>query len=186
MFLAEQVINEIHDNIQAVQDDSGRKVFELDAMIRRTTDVLSSHGIPVLLGPALESYGFPLVARTLVDRFMSVSVSIHDDQEFVRRAFERVRRGIAAATQGKQNMKDCVVVETYLEATRTLRGLGFDAPVLFLTTNSGDFSQSGSDRNVHSDLDPEFSNAGLTYASNFLAARYDRGVAAWETTVHSC
>ncbi len=67
--------------------------------------------------------------------------------------------------------KDCLIIETYLHIARELRAVGFAETILFLTTNTADYTDRLHPR-LHGDLAPGFASVAMDFASNFLAARY--------------
>ena len=67
-------------------------------------------------------------------------------------------------------MKDCVVLETYIDAVRTLRNAGRESPTVFVSPNIRDFAAT--DRTtIREDVRKEFEAIDLQYAPNMGAAR---------------
>lgn len=72
-------------------------------------------------------------------------------------------------------MKDCVVIESYLDVTRTLRGAGLTTKIVFLSSNTSDYvGNSGS--MLKPDLGTEFSSLNMEYAPNMGAAKFQLGL----------
>src|SRR5438445_5757321 len=61
-------------------------------------------------------------------------------------AMRRVSAGVAPATKGRESATDCLIVETYLHVSRLLRAGGFDQAIVFVTTNTRDFTQDNPNR----------------------------------------
>jgi hypothetical protein len=119
----------------------------------------------------LSSLGFPSQARNVVERFTRAAHLVEDESDCKARAMDRVSRGIAPATRAKHSAKDCLIIETYLHVARKLRAARFGEKIVFLTTNTTDFAGERRSR-LHRDLVGDFELAGMTFASNFLSARY--------------
>ncbi len=171
LLLAEQVDFELNDHMDEIQRESERAVQRLDDTLNQTLGIIAAHGLVVPTTLTLSALGFPAAARANVVRFVSVAHTVREDDVCVTRARDRVRLGRAPATRAKQSFKDCLIIETYLHIARELRAAGFAEKILFLTTNTADYT----DRlhpTLHGDLAPEFASVGMDFASSFLAARY--------------
>ena len=68
-------------------------------------------------------------------------------------------------------MKDCVILETYLEHIRKLRHDGITSPVVFVSSNIKDYAGTGG-AVVRDDIRFEFDDLGLEYAPNLSAAKH--------------
>ena len=68
-------------------------------------------------------------------------------------------------------MKDCVILETYLEYIRKLRDDGIKTPVVFVSSNTRDYAGTRG-AVVRDDIKSEFDELGLEYAPNLAAARH--------------
>jgi hypothetical protein len=66
-------------------------------------------------------------------------------------------------------VKDCSIIEHYLELCRHLRADGFSAACVFASSNTRDFCVR---KNVlHQNLEQEFQAVGLAFAVNLGAAK---------------
>jgi len=172
LIIAEQVGTELADHMDRIQTESEQVLRRLDATMNRACDVLAAYGlVPSPAGPNLSSLNFPIAARAIVERFIRVAHTVQEEESFLTRAWARVRAGTAPAARGKQSIKDCVVVETYLHVARALRSGGFAGKILFLTTNTADYAE-GARPQLHSGLVADFTGPQLTFATDFLMARY--------------
>ena len=72
-------------------------------------------------------------------------------------------------------MKDCVIVETYLEVARRLRAAGSDAPIAFASSNTNDYYAAGSSH-VADDLAQDLQAVRVEYAPGFGAAAHVLGI----------
>jgi hypothetical protein len=85
-----------------------------------------------------------------------------------------VNRAITPARKGKDSVKDCVVIETYLEAVGALRDAGAAMPIVFASSNVKDYcDESG---RLKSDIVQEFAALRLEFAPNLGAAKHFLGI----------
>jgi hypothetical protein len=92
---------------------------------------------------------------------------IKEDADCLTRASIRVIKTIAPASKGKDEYKDCMIIEHYLELCRKLRDSGFSEQIVFVSSNKTDF---GSPYDIKKPLDSEFSSVQLTYVSDLYQA----------------
>ena len=67
-------------------------------------------------------------------------------------------------------MKDCVILEPYLEHIRSLRARGRTATDVFVPSNTADYAADDK-TTVRNDIKNEFQSLGLEYAPSMGAAR---------------
>lgn len=139
----------------------------LRAMIERM-QTLSSASIPAAMD--VTGLGFPRVSRAVADRFLAASLRVEDADQEKLKATDRMNKRIPPAHLGRSHA-DCIVTETCLRLSRELRAGGFSGPVVFLSSNTGDYCE-GAGRKLHSALMEEFDAAGLQYAARWIQARY--------------
>ena len=68
-------------------------------------------------------------------------------------------------------MKDCVILETYLDHVRELREGGLTAPIVFVSSNTKDYAEPSGGM-VRNDIKDEFESLELEYAPNMAAAKH--------------
>ena len=68
-------------------------------------------------------------------------------------------------------MKDCVILETYLEHIRKIRDEDIMTPAVFVSSNTKDYAGI-SGVSVRDDIRTEFDELGLEYAPNMAAAKH--------------
>ena len=106
----------------------------------------------------------------MAGRWLKVGTEVPDSEDIIGRAFLRLNEARTPARKGKDAMKDCVVLETYIDAVRTLRNAGRESPAVFVSSNIRDFAAT--DRTtIREDVRKEFEAIDLQYAPNMGAAR---------------
>lgn len=68
---------------------------------------------------------------------------------------------MAPAARGKQEFKDCLIIEQYLALGRRIQSLG--VPLVFVTSNSEDYCGGGT--RLAAPLNEELPAAGITWCS---------------------
>ena len=105
---------------------------------------------------------------SLSESLLSSLILIENDEDCLVKASLRVVNGTAPASKGKDEYKDCMIIEHYLKLTSLLRADGFSHPVIFVTSNKSDF---GPPYKIKEPLSAEFSNICLQYAPDLFDAQ---------------
>ena len=170
VLVAEQVRKEFLDNVDKVQSEAKNALTKFRDMASKLDELSVLHGASG--GTDLSHLGNHEVrCRDVADRWLRVSATVPQSERVVSRAFERVNLARTPAKRGKDSMKDCVIVETYLEHIRKLRGDGVTAPAVFVSSNTKDYAETGG-AIVRDDIRSEFDQLGLEYAPNMAAAKH--------------
>lgn len=171
---AEQVVHELDENQPGVEDETEKSLTKLKAQLARIDAVAAAYGAS---GKADIAHLDDHLARALavVARWRSASHLVQQKMEIAGRALVRVNQGRTPADKGKQAMKDCVVIETYLDAVRELRATGLTAPIVFASSNTKDYAQATGTA-LKSDLAKEFAGLNMAYAPNLAAAKHMLGL----------
>lgn len=114
-------------------------------------------------------------ARTVVDRWIRAAKAAPQGADVAARAVARMLQSRAPAGKGKDSMKECVVIEAYLELVYRLRPGGFAAGIVFASSNVNNDMQ-GTDTELRAVLAQEFAALGLSYAPNLAAAKFTLGL----------
>ena len=171
---APQVRREFDENFQDVQDEAERALGRLKTDLVRIDAVNAVYG-----GVGQASLGHlndhVHRARAVVDRWIKASTTIIQHTDVANRALQRLNQARTPARKGKDSMKDCVVIETYLDAARALRTGGFASPIVFLSSNVKDYcGETGT--SLRADLGAEFGALMMSYAPNAEAAVHHLGM----------
>ena len=170
VFIAEQVRKEFLANVDSVQRDAKNALSKFQDLVLKLNRLAILHGASSDINMShLKNY--EIRCRNVADRWLGVGILISQSDQIVSRAFRRVNMAMTPAKRGKDSIKDCVILETYLEQIRKLRGDGFTAPAVFISSNTKDYA--GINRAiVRNDVKPEFDELGLEYAPNMAAAKH--------------
>lgn len=109
--------------------------------------------------------------RTLADSLLGKAKVLDRDQTCLERAVVRLinkRR----PSQNKE-MKDSMNVEQCLELSRQLQSAGFVKARVWVSSNTNDFAQTSTSTQLHTDLQGDFTAAGLEYFTSLRAAFHD-------------
>jgi hypothetical protein len=172
--LADQVAHEFGDHARGVQDEAAQAIAKLKAQLGRIDAVAAVYGSA---GAASLAHLDDHVtrARAIVDRWMKAATMAVDGPDVPARALARLNKPRTPARKGKDSMKDCVIIESYLEIADALRVCGLTRPIVFVSSNVKDYC-GGIASSLKPDLAAEFDALGMDYAPNLAAAKYLLGL----------
>lgn len=114
-------------------------------------------------------------SKAVVDRIMAAAQRAPQHPEIASRALLRVNQARTPARKGKESMKDCVVIETYLDTVTALRAAGLRSKIVFASSNTKEYvGPLGGP--LKADIGQEFANLGIEYAPNLAAAKHSLGL----------
>lgn len=105
--------------------------------------------------------------RDLSSMLLGKLTFIENNNDCLARASNRVVNTIAPASKGKDEYKDCMIIEHYLELCSQLRNTGFSKNIVFVSSNKTDF---GTPYNIKEPLQTEFTSVQLKYVSDLRQA----------------
>lgn len=167
--VAEQVSREFLANVQQVQQDATRSIAALTRQVGKLNKLVALYGASRPIDLAHWN-GHDLRSRNTAERWLQVGTTVRQTSNTLSNAFLRVNQALTPASRGKQSMKDCVILETYLEHIRSLRAGGRTAPAVFVSSNTKDYAAADK-TTIKDDIKDEFQSLGLEYAPNMGAAR---------------
>jgi len=172
--VADQVRLEFNNNANAVEDEAARALKKLGAQLARMDAVAAVFGGGGRTD--LQHFdGHVIRSRAIVNRWMAAAKSAPQAPEIAARAFQRVIQVRTPARQGKDSIKDCVVIESYLDIVSALRAAGLTSTVVFVSSNTRDYAgETG--RALKPDMAAEFAKIGMQYVPNLAAAKYSLGL----------
>jgi len=158
--IADQVEKEWHDNKKEVSDELKEEIEKCQRELTIFSDILQQ----TLLTTNLTNFSLEDDFVNLSKRVLDVSLKIIEDDGLVNKAWQRVKAGEAPAKKGKQEMKDCVIIEHYLEVCQQLRTTGFSQPVIFVSSNVKDYGEPPN--RIRSPLDTQFRTYGIQFVTD--------------------
>lgn len=168
VLIAEQVSVELADHADEIEKGSGEALERFLAQAERIHAIAELFGAQGTLQISHLS-GHAARAREAFNRWERAATPIPQNPGVAGRAWERVRNTRSPAKKGKDSIKDCVVIEAYLEVAGYLRSAGLDAPIVFISSNTKEYYEPGTNR-LPADLAADFAAVGMSYAPNFGAA----------------
>ncbi|MCB9947253.1 MAG: DUF4935 domain-containing protein [Rhodospirillaceae bacterium] len=171
--LADQVVLELGEHMQNVEDEAREAIVKLKAQLGRIDAVAAIYG-SVGTADLRHLDDHVMRARKIVDRWTKAVVVANQRADVPNKALIRLNSARTPARKGKDSMKDCVVIETYLDTVRSLRGASHTHPIVFASSNTKDYvGEIGSA--LKPDLAAEFASLQMDYAPNWAAAKYQLG-----------
>jgi hypothetical protein len=169
---AEQVRSEFHDHVEEVAENATQALDSFCKKIARLDAVATIFGAVGRIHTGHIAGHVPR-ARAVVDRWMTAATTAPQSSNIVERTWKRVSRAQTPAKRGKDSMKDCIVIETYIEAISVLRSCGLTTKVVFVSSNKKDYTEHG---HLKDDLATELATIQMDYAPNMAAAKHHLGL----------
>jgi hypothetical protein len=172
--VADQVRFEFGENVKVVEEEAERALNRMREQIRRIDAVAAVYGAS---GSTDLSHLDDHIAqsRAVVDRWMEAVTPAPQSAEIASRALLRLNQVRTPAQKGKDSMKDCVVLETYLDVAAALRTAGLSSKIVFASSNTKDYTGEPG-RTLKADVAGEFAGVGMEYAPNLAAAKHLLGM----------
>lgn len=173
VLMAEQVTLEIAGNVVNVEQEAQAALEKFLSQAQRIHEVAGAYGAQ---GPLRVRHlvGHVSRARPVLDRWLQVAQVVPHNDGVSSRAFRRVNVPRTPARRGKESMKDCVIVEAYIETANQLRAAGMTAPMVFVSSNTKEYFAPNT-RHLQGDIAADFAAVGLEYAPNWGAAKHSLG-----------
>ena len=166
--VADQVHLEFAEHVSGIQDEAASALHRLSRQLARIEEVAGVFG-QARRTDLSQLEGHVMRSRAVVDRLMDMAVTASQSPAVASLALRRLNLPRTPARKGKDSMKDCVVIETYLDIVAMLRGGGLRAKVVFVSSNTKDYAGvTGSA--LKPDAAEDFASVGMEYAPNLAAA----------------
>lgn len=174
VLMAEQVTIELAAHVSGVEDEAKAGLKRFQSQAERIQDVAAAYGAQGALQVRhLDDHVSR--ARAVLDRWKNIARMVPHNDGIASRAFRRVNAPRTPARRGKESMKDCVIVEAYIEVATQLRAAGLGAPIVFASSNTKEYYAPNT-RRLQSDIAADFAAMSMEYAPNFGAAKYSLGL----------
>ena len=179
--VARQVFDEHQENKGNVISETTNELKELQDKIKRIDGWCSALGLPSHTD--ISHYlGRISLVDGLVKKWISGSIIVETTDQIAGNAHRRVMEPKTPARPGKEAFKDCVVIETYLQAARDLRKQGHKDRIVFASSNTKEFVERPSS-SLKPDIAAEFKELRIDYARALHEIPYRIGIGNREATV---
>lgn len=168
--LADQVVLELGENRPLVKAEATDALDALTKRLARMDEVAAAFGAEG--ASSLGHFKDHLErADAVVGRWIAATDRAPQTPMISHRSVQRMLQGRAPAKKGKDSTKDCLVIETYLDVIRRVRGAGVATAIGFVSSNTRDYA--GEVRSaLRADLAEEFSVLKVDYYPNLSAAKH--------------
>jgi hypothetical protein len=174
VLIAQQVRSELVDREQGVQDEADKNLKRFREQAARVDHIAGIYGAQGTIDTA-HLTGHVGAARAVFERWKLVGRDVATSHTALQRAFIRVNKGEAPASIGNQSMKDCVIVESYLEAMRDLRAGGMQANAVMLSSNTKDYGGAAL-VSLRAPLAADFAAVQMDFAADHRYAKHLLGL----------
>ena len=172
--VAEQVRNELNDNLPTVREDTNSALRKLQDEIARVDKWSEALGqvSQTQIGHFLTRVP---VAEAVMTDILGAALTHATTPDLTYQAVVRMSQKRTPAKLGKDSTKDCVVVESYLDVATNLRNLGHTADIIFASSNTKEFV-SGTSGALNADIASEFAALGIQYSRALHETRHLLGL----------
>lgn len=168
ILLAQHVMRELERNREGVQDRADKALKYFIRTATRMQEVAQIFGAQGHM-QASHLEGHVERAQSVLDGLVAAAVIVPDNGEIYSRAVVRSTTVRTPAKPGK-DIGDCIVIEAYLEVASMLRMAGQTAPIVFVSSNTSDFTDRTGE--VPADLGEDLEKVGMIYRPNLGAATH--------------
>lgn len=174
VLMAEQVVLELGANVVCVEEEARAALKKFLDQAQRIHDVAGAFGAQGSL-QVHHLDGHVGRAKPVFDRWRQVAQVVPHNDSVASRPFRRVNAPRTPARLGKESMKDCVIVEAYIEVAGQLRAAGMTAPIVFASSNTKEYFAPNT-RHLQADIAQDLGAVPMEYAPNFGAAKHSLGL----------
>ena len=174
ILIAEQVSQELTQNANDVMQTAGKAMHKYIAKAQHIDLVASEFGATGSMNTA-HLVDHSARANAIFSRWVAAGIPVPPETAVSDRASHRVRHAIAPSRRGKENFKDCFVIESYLEVATQLNAAGFTKPMVFGSSNTSEYMDQLS-KQPPSPLDAELRAQRLEYAPDHRRMKMMLGV----------
>lgn len=174
VLMADQVGIELALHVREVQQEAEDKLAKFREHAQRIHDVALLFGAAGAMSTG-HLHDHVNRARQVLDRWTAVALQASNSPEVAGRAVARVNAPRTPARRGKDSIKDCLIVEAYLEMAQQLRTAGLTAPIVFASSNTKEY-HAPSTTHVPADFASDLAAVAMDYAPNFGAAKFSLGL----------
>jgi hypothetical protein len=140
-----------------------RHFAEIESQSSSFHDACKVLGLKIDFGRATYAkHGVAERLHALSEQLLQRSVCLAENSATKTRAFDRILSNVPPSNKGGE-VKDCAILEDYLEICRKVRELGFEGKMIFCTSNKTDFCLGS---RPHPNLARDYANVRLTFTSN--------------------
>lgn len=174
--ITDQVATEFADNRPLVVADASKALVGFADRLTKAELVAEVFGVTPTRPDLSHLDAHASQAEAIVDRWLAASHQIGEKPELFQRASVRINMARTPAKPGKQNFKDCLITETFLDLITDMRNGGVTSKAAFLSSNTDDYAESKGTSRMKLDLRQEFDAIQFDYAVNAGQARHGLGL----------
>lgn len=172
--MAKQVRQEFNEHVDKIEKETATALQKLREKLQRIDEITGAYGASGFTNIShLDDHAKR--ARKIADRWIAPARLIEKTEVIYLRAVQRVLEPRSSARKGKDSLKYCIVIETYLDIVRRLRRTNLSKPIVFISSNTKEYTRENRMR-LKDELEKEFASVDLKYTPNFAAAKHYLGL----------
>jgi hypothetical protein len=174
LLLADQAETELRANLLNVEQEAEKAIIRFQERASRVHQVALEFGASGTMATSHLSNHVQR-ARTVIDKWDAAALRVSPSPDVAAKVLHRVVNAIAPSRKGKENAKDCYVIETYLEVANQLRKAGFNGKLVFGSSNKDDYADKANGR-PQAALATDFALLRIEYGMNFGSMKHMLGI----------
>lgn len=168
------VLHEWREHSQGTLEELQRHLSKLDTMIEIAYATADAIALARPSGVTSLPQSLDIALAGVSRDFFNNAIILREDSICQQQAYTRLLNKTAPAdTSG--GMKDCMIIEHSLKLCSELRMKGFSQKCVFITSNTKDFCQRGSDE-PQAPLDAQLASVNLSLTTNWQWTRHELGI----------
>lgn len=172
--MAKQVRQEFNEHVDKIEKETVTALQKLREKLQRIDEITGAYGASGFTNIShLDDHAKR--ARKIADRWIAPARLIEKTEAIYLRAVQRMLEPRSSARKGKDSLKYCIVIETYLDIVRRLRRTNLSKPIVFISSNTKEYTRENRMR-LKDELEKEFASVDLKYTPNFAAAKHYLGL----------
>lgn len=169
VLMSEVVSDEVGANVEAVEQTAKEGLLKFIAEAERIHKLVTLFGAEGDLG-ICHIDGHVHRAKGVFDRWRDIARLVPGNDDVNRGALKRLMESRSPSRKGKDSTKDCLIVEAYIELATKLRAAGFEAPIIFISSNTSEYFETNT-KTLKSDIASDLNSVSLGFAPNFAVAK---------------
>ncbi len=154
------VPDEFASLVQDTESELKKFLDELQNSVDNFNLACQSVSLDIETDYSFDQSTLPTTLRKLAESLLNNALILTAQDNLRLQALDRVVFQVAPARKGGQ-IKDCILIEEYLELAQQLYSAQFTYPLVFISSNTKDFCTN--DKQLHPDLVKEFTPVNLQY-----------------------
>jgi hypothetical protein len=173
VLITSTIDSEWAEHVARVRAEVERELQAARRVLDAMRDACRSAGLTPPRAPSARYADIPRHLTEIATRLHRRAIVLGADDQCTIRAYNRHVRKLPPA-QGGEQIKDCVIIEHFLQFCADLRLAGLSEKCVFASSNTRDYCEGGS--RIHPHLGIEFTAVNLRFVADLAWGRHELGL----------